>query len=118
MPSSDACPSASPDRVAVLAATLFDCEGVTIGASCSLVPGQQDGLRARPAGRAPFPTSVRSCASSAAHGKLSQNGMLATDRAYLLSAEVPGVKVELSPAVLKAAACCSAVWMAFVLVPA
>ena len=37
--------------------------------------------------------------------------------AVLLSADVPGVKVPLSPAVLKDAACCRAFLIAFVVVP-
>ena len=41
--------------------------------------------------------------------------MLAIERAYLLSAEVPGVKVALSPELLKDAASFKAVWIAFAL---
>jgi hypothetical protein len=37
---------------------------------------------------------------------MSQNRMLATERAHLLSAEVPGVTVLLSPWLLNDAACC------------
>lgn len=43
---------------------------------------------------------------------ISQNGMFAMERPCLLYADVPGVKVVLSPNVLKDAACCLAVVMA------
>src|SRR6266498_5675283 len=49
------------------------------------------------------------------YGSTFQNARSATDLAYLLSADVPGVKVPLSPAVLKEAACCRAVLIVFVL---
>ena len=48
---------------------------------------------------------------------MSQNRLSATDRAYLLFAEVPGVKVLLSPNELNDAASCCALEMSFVLVP-
>src|SRR5512142_427989 len=48
---------------------------------------------------------------------MSQKAISAMARACLLSAEVPGVKVLLSPWVLKEAACCRAVLIAVALVP-
>ena len=64
------------------------------------------------------PSEVHSAgASLLPYGKMSQNALFAIALAFLLSAEVPGVKVLLSPAVLKDAACCKAVLMAFVFVP-
>lgn len=40
------------------------------------------------------------------YGRMFQNGVFAIARAFLLSAEVPGVNCPLSPAELNEAACC------------
>src|SRR5437764_11095809 len=54
---------------------------------------------------------------SVRYGRTSQKVSVAIARAFLLSADVPGVKLPLSPAVLKDAACCWAVLIALWLPP-
>ena len=67
----------------------------------------------------PGPRSTCSAAllSCFPYGRTSQKTWSAIALAFLLSADVPGVNVPLSPELLKDAACCMALWIAVWFVP-